>query len=162
MPLHTGVRTGFHYSIRAYIWCVLREQQSVFFFCISEVRDELHAAPLYKLDVYSAGRAWTNARNFFSWNAVSRLLRLPSAVGLVVCFSFFAFDRTRPTASRRPLWLIYLSTSLHVVICHRRRTRELHTFLFSISFYERVDAPILYRYLSFVILSSRLQQYSCC
>ena len=83
---------------------------------------ELYEADFYKPGIYGSGRVWTNA-----WD-VSR--RTPSRGGrgrradvdIMVCFGWggffvlfsfyiFFFERTRPTASMRPPYLIYISAS---------------------------------------------------
>lgn len=112
-PLHTGVRTG----VRRWYVCVLVYWPSI----SPKARYTAQVSPQPRY-IRRSEREWANAWDLFR--------RDPSPLGrgcgdLVVleacfegeeifrdcCFRVFRFERTRPAASMRPPFLIYVSTT---------------------------------------------------
>ena len=91
---------------------------------------KLYKANFHKPGIYGSGRVWANVGRVLS-RAVSRWSRSPGCCGCCgfrcvfgvgrffrsFSFSFlFFFERTRPAASMRPPWLIYLSASNYATL----------------------------------------------
>ena len=133
-PLHTGGRTGCHYSISSSVCLSVCVTFVVFADCESCTRPLSTNSGSMEAGEYGLTRGTRLVARNLEVGAVARLLWISWCVlgGADFFVFFFLRTHTRPAANMRPPCLIYLSTSITGIIInnHHQRSSRFIFFLF--------------------------------